>query len=385
MSDNIGRKPHVSSIVEGSTRFGTRLFSEISKAQEVNTVFSGFSVSVLLSLASLGAKENTLKQIKEALQLPNEPETLKSAFYDINSATKSDERITLETANSVFPSVGLSDFKEDFSKEAEKIFGSQISALDYSKKLEASEAINVWVEKSTKGCIRELLDADSLGEDTRAVLVNSIYFKGSWSTKFDSSLTEEKDFHVTPDKIVKVPTMHAPKIRFASSFNDDLNATILALPYEGERMTMYFLLPKEPFGLSELEQKLASFNPSLLDKVNNSVQGLVQIPKFKIESLHDLGDAVGSLGLTDLFGEGCDLSGIGGQPGELSVSKMIQKACLEVNEEGSEASASTGLLIMMRSVFVSGPMVVDHPFAFMIRDKATGMILFQGKVVDPLL
>nr|ADD24079.1 Leukocyte elastase inhibitor [Lepeophtheirus salmonis] len=385
MSSDIAKTPGVKALAKNFHKFGTELILK-SKGPEENAVFSSYSISNVLCMTSLGAKGDTYEQLKHALNLPEDVESLKSTYSDITSLTKSDENVCLEVANSIFPSNKLK-VCDEYLEDVVKCFGSEVQSLDYTKNEEARNSINEWVSKNTNDKIPELFEKGTIEVDTSNILVNAIYFKNDWASKFDPTLTTEKEFHVTPDKIVTVPTMFAPKLKFATKSVDLLKCTIAAIPFKGERIVMYLLVPKEPFGLPELEAKLVSeeFDPTILEKASNSVHSLIQLPKFKLESTHDLVEACNSLGIEDLFDPKADLSGIGGEPGGLFVSKIVQKAVIEVSEEGSEAASASGIIAVVESAIFSDPFVVDHPFVFMIKDKATGMILMSGRVVDPSL
>eukprot|EP00096_Caligus_rogercresseyi_P011462 TRINITY_DN4506_c0_g1_i1.p1 TRINITY_DN4506_c0_g1~~TRINITY_DN4506_c0_g1_i1.p1 ORF type:complete len:387 (+),score=90.69 TRINITY_DN4506_c0_g1_i1:161-1321(+) len=381
---NLQGNPHVESIANGSHKFGSGLLLDVSKPDK-NAVFSSFSISSVISMASLGARGNTLSQIRDALQLPNDRESLKLTYSEINAAMKSDDNITLEIANSIFPSNKL-QLKDEFLEEAKKHFGSEVRSLNYRDPENARKDINQWVERKTNSKIKELFASGAIDSDTVNVLVNAIYFKGDWLAKFNKDNTMDSSFHVSPEKTIKVPMMFASDIKFRSKENEDLQCTIVELPYKGERMSMYFLVPDEKFGLAALEKKLSSdvFTPSVLDDLYPASKNPIYVPKFKLESYHDLGESCKKLGLSDMFDDKSDFSGMAGGPGELYVSKVVQKAVIEVNEEGSEAAAASGMAMMMRCAMIPNPPIrIDHPFAFMIKDNSTGLILFSGRVVDP--
>ncbi|CAB4067076.1 unnamed protein product [Lepeophtheirus salmonis] len=186
---------------------------------------------------------------------------------------------------------------------------------------------------------------DSITEDTTTIFVNAIYFEGEPS-KFQPSL-----------------------------------------PYEGDRMTMYLLLPENKFGLPDLLKKVKSdkFDYPFLDNDENAITKPIYLPKFELESSFNLNVGLESMGLTNIFNDHSDLSGIAGDPGELKVDQIVQNAKINVNERGTKGAAATG---MATFVFHSAPvrpppLVIDHPFMFFIKDSLTGIILFIGKVVDP--
>ena len=175
--------------------------------------------------------------------------------------------------------------------------------------------------------------------------------------------------------------------KFEFAILDDLSASMLELPYTGDRLSLQILLPRKGNNLAALEQKLRTVDlQQLFDSNRGEEKVAVTLPKFKLEQTIPLTDHLQKLGMTDMFvGGKADFSAIDGSR-NLYVSEVVQKAFIEVNEEGSEAAAATGMGMMMRSMPAPPQeFVVDHPFIFYIRDKLTGMLLFQGRVANPTL
>ena len=164
-------------------------------------------------------------------------------------------------------------------------------------------------------------------------------------------------------------------------------AMALEMPYKGKRLSMIFLLPNENHSsLADLEEamsKVKNINSILKFGYKEKVE--VTLPRFKLESKLDLVEPLKQLGMTDMFGSTADFSGMtGGTNKGLYVSEIVQKAFVEVNEEGTKATAATAAILMLNS---SRPeperFTCDRPFMFLIRDNLTGMILFSGHVTDP--
>lgn len=261
--------------------------------------------------------------------------------------------------------------------------------------------INDWVEKITQSKIKDLIKPDMLNSLTRLVLVNAIYFKGDWASKFDIKKTADEvglfhihniqlnqhilqDFHLDDGSTKKVPMMRQTK-KFEFAILDELSASMLELPYTGDRLSLQLVLPRRGNNLAALEQKLRTADlQQLFDSNRGEEKVAVTLPRFKLEQTISLTDQLQQLGMTDMFvGGKADFSAIDGSR-NLYVSEVVQKAFIEVNEEGSEAAAATGAVMMMRSM----PMPpeefrADRPFLFFLRDKLTGMLLFQGRVADP--
>merc|ERR1712098_1964 len=212
-----------------------------------------------------------------------------------------------------------------------------------------------------------------------------IYFKGDWAVKFDPNATTEKDFHLSDGESTKKVQMMRQTEEFQWAELKDLEASMLELPYKGDRVVMQILLPNAVQGLSTMEDRLRTTDlEQLFRDAERERKIAVELPKFKLEKSITLNNHLQELGMKDMFDSSkADFSRIDGTK-QLYVSTVLQKAFIEVNEEGSEAAAATGAVMMMRSMPM--PPVefkADHPFLFFLRDKLTGMLLFQGRVQDP--
>jgi len=372
----------VREVAASNEEFSTKLYN-LMRGEEGNLIMSPFSVSSVMAMLSAGAAENTLQQITAGLSFPSSSSLL-LGYQDSIPALRSNENFTLEAANSIF---AMKDFSvlSQYQEALHKSFHASIQTVDFGDSHEAARMINNWVQKMTRDKIQHLIKADMLNELTRLVLVNAIYFKGDWAAKFNSQLTKDHDFTASPSLTVKVPMMRQEqKIQFAAL--EPLSSTMIELPYKGDRIVMQVLLPDERNGLEKLEEKLTKHKvQDLFDEASYETKVNIQLPKFKLEHRTSLTDYLTTLGMQDMFTGGvADFSGIDGTK-QLYVSSVVQKAFIEVNEEGSEAAAATGAVVMMRSMPAPPEQfVADHPFLFYLRDTTTGMLLFQGRVVNPL-
>ena len=222
---------------------------------------------------------------------------------------------------------------------------------------------------------------------TRLILVNAVYFRGDWLKEFDVNSTTDEDFHISPNESVKVKMMHS-KAKFYYGVNAELHCQATELPYAGEGLSMFILLPdQEATSLSEVEEKLTSD-----DFVNvrkkfrmSSVEVNLWLPRFSLDEKLSLSEMLAGIGMKDLFAPGgADLSGIDGSK-ELYVSKVLHRAVVEVNEEGTEAAAATAVVKKLRRAKIRKDVNfrADHPFIFFIQDKTTGSVLFLGRLVKP--
>ncbi len=287
--------------------------------------------------------------------------------------------------------------------------------------------INSWVEKQTNDRIKNLLPEGSLSDLTRLVLTNAIYFKGDWSVPFMEQNTKDLDFMLAGGKTTPVPIMHAPKLgvcRYGAfngdgsyfstpvriSFGQDKKEfypkadgfAIVELPYKGDDLSMVVIAPNDPVGLPAIEQQLTPENLAKWIGQIKKRDTNVFLPKFKMETDYTLGDAdvpgtLQKMGMVRAFLDprdpktGAQFQGMTTSTDpmdQLSITKVLHKAFVEVNEKGTEAAAATAVIMAAKA---SAPMDIpftptfraDKPFLFAIRDNKTGTILFMGRVTDP--
>jgi len=181
--------------------------------------------------------------------------------------------------------------------------------------------------------------------------------------------------------------MMSQKSKFMTGHHQDLGARSLTLDYKDSNLSMVIVLPNENTGLPEVELALASKVSSLSSLLEETFEGdvLIEIPKFSLEYEVDLTSTLKAMGVSDLVTAGkADLSGVGGQPGDLSVSSVLHKAVIEVNEEGAEAAAATAVIMVLRmGPIAEEPFIANRPFLFFIFDKETKVPLFAGRYVRP--
>ena len=376
-------KAEVKAVSKAEEEFSKSLYEVIKKsAKKDNILFSPYSVTVVLTMLSEGARGETLAMMKKKMHLP-EAETLRVGYRDIIPALRTNERFTLDTANTAFV---MKEFQvlEDFQTCLQENYHAHMSSLDFTENEKAARTINDWVKTQTRDKITDLIPTDSLNALTRLVLVNAVYFKADWAAQFEKDRTVPGRFWVTEteSKEVEMMSMKGHKMDFARL--DQLDSSMVELPYKGNRIVMQLILPGERTGVYDLENKLPEVDlPSLFSQNKKDIKVDLRLPRFKLSHSLALSDSLQQMGMEDMFSDKADLSGITGTR-DLYVSSVVQKVFVEVNEEGSEAAAATGVMVMMRSMPAPNQMFnVDHPFIFIIRDKLTGMVLFQGRVVDP--
>ncbi|KAK4278182.1 hypothetical protein QN277_016064 [Acacia crassicarpa] len=371
-----------------------------------NFVSSPLSLHIILSLVAAGAKGKTLEELLSFLGSPSKDD-LNSASSQIVSSLRNVEGTenggpSLSFVNGAWvdKTFGL---KASFEELVKNVYRSPIEEVDFRNKAEeVAEEVNSWTESETNGLIRELLPPDSITADTVLVLANALYFKGAWnSKKFDPTMTETKNFHLLNGGNVQVPFMTSMPYEeyYYRSFN---NYKVLAIPYHQSGRTplkfiMYFFLPHEKDGLPDLIHTLNSNARCLNEEIelwSNEVDH-VWIPRFKFSFNLDAIEDLKELGLTLPFKVPGDLTEIAdcSYGHRILVSKIVQKAFVEVNEEGTEAAASTDAILDVQfSAGLPSPpkpkpklFVADHPFLFMIREETSLAVFFIGAVLNPIL
>lgn len=262
----------------------------------------------------------------------------------------------------------------------------------YHKASEAASEVNTWAESATAGLIKNLLEPGSVDQDTRLILSNALYFKGAWSEKFDPAETKEAEFHLLNGTTVQAPFLSSTRKQFVSSYDD---FSVLKLPYhqgdDKRQFSMYVFLPKSKDGIWSLTEKIGSGTHFLDQHIPHNKVKLdkFKLPKFKISFGFESSKVLKGLGLELPFSGSGDLtemvdSSVGK---DLYIDSVFHKAFVEVNEEGTEAAAASAAVVQLRGLFFGGPteFVADHPFVFVIREDMTGVVLFVGHVLNPLL
>ncbi|XP_063393784.1 antichymotrypsin-2-like isoform X1 [Cydia fagiglandana] len=326
-------------------KFSMQFCNELDKSKSV--VSSPLSAEILLALLSLGSSEPALPELLGAIGF-QDTDAIRSSFSLVSSRLKSIKGVTLDVANRVYLQQGH-ELDSKLKDDAVKVFDAALEPMDFSNGAAAAKLINDWVESKTNNKIKDLISEDSLNALTRLVLVNALYFKGKWKHQFKPHNTMDKPFYVKKDTTVDVPMMYIEE-QFRYGESEKLNSQLLEMPYEGDEASMVIVLPKDIEGLDAVLKQLTS-GVDLVQELNSMISTKVQvtIPKFKIETEIDLKELLPKLGIKAIFDEkNSGLTKILDSTEPLYVSKAIQKAFIEVNEEGAEAAAATVGVIRTR-------------------------------------
>ncbi|XP_051871720.1 leukocyte elastase inhibitor-like isoform X2 [Pristis pectinata] len=378
------------SLIAANTNFAFDLYTKLKEETKNENIFlSPLSVSVALSMAYLGARGNTADQMAKVLHFDTKRDVharVKELMANIN---KPDASYLLRLANRMYGEETFNILRE-FQSSSLNYYEAEVAAVSFLKHSEAvRNEINTYVENKTEGKIKDLLPEDAITPLTVLVLVNAIYFKGKWNSKFD-----EKDTYVTKFKMNKneSKTVHMmfQEENFNFSYIAELKTSVLELPYEQKELSMIILLPDDisenTTGLEQLEEALA--NNTLLKRINlenmTKEKVAVHLPRFKLEDQFNLEDKLSAMGMIDAFDQlKANFSGIS-EKNNFSLSKVIHKSFVEVNEEGTEAAAATEVKCMVLCYVFPRKFVADHPFLFFIKHNKTQSILFFGRYSSPV-
>lgn len=373
--------PDERAVIESYNKTALQLYRELKKESQ-NLVFSPYSIGTAMAMALSGARGDTEKEMTKALNqtIPRERmDSANSSILDRMSRFPQGKDVVLSTANALCLTPDGALVHRDYE--------TLLSAKYHAEIFRArnTDPINAWIARKTHGKIDRILE--DLSPNSVCVLLNAIYFKGLWASRFDKTATRPGDFYTTGGKALSVPMMNQtaeyPMVR-----RDNFMA--VAMPYKVESLAMVIILPRERDGLAGVERKLSTgMIESVLRDLERSkpAKVMLSLPRFKIEHGAGLIPAFQSNGMRLAFSpKDADFGGITGRNhalGLIWIAQIRHKAFLEVNEEGTEAAAATAVEFVTRSAMIAR-FQVDHPFLFLLVDKTTNAILFMGCVHNPL-
>lgn len=372
-------------LVAGNTAFAGDLLAARGDPAD-NLILSPFGVSAVFGMVSHGARGRTLEQMRQVLHLPAD-DTTAAGFGELtrqlNAARKAGgSTFDLSSVNAVWGQTGF-PWRPEYVTALKGGYGAGVREADFTTKAEPTrQEINRFVEAQTRDRIKDLVPQGAIDRDTRMVLVNAIYFKAKWQHPFEPSNTRPHPFTTAGGTKVDARLMGQTKA-YPLLETDEFQA--IELPYQGGQTSLWVFLPRKADGLPGFEKqftaaKLAEWTKASWPK--RMVQ--VYLPKWKAETTTNLVPLLSKLGMPDLFNpDAADLSGMT-TADRLFVSAAMQKAFVEVSEEGTEAAAGTFAGVKAASGGPPEPMFyANRPFLYAIRHTPTNSLLFVGRVTDP--
>ena len=385
----------LASVVSGNTAFAVALHRELARS-EGNLFYSPYSISMALAMALAGAGGETERQMAQTLGLKLPPARLPPAFRALDQSlaiptdqTGNNDEFELSIANAVWGQQGH-EFRRSYLDTLALNYGSYLRRTDFrGNPGDAAAKINGWVSDATNGQIKDLVLPQTIDSLTRLALTNAVYFKAGWQEPFDEDATARQRFHSLGGEPTLVQMMRQ-QAKLGYARGDGYQA--VELLYVGGEVAMVVLLPDQGT-FAEFEQGL---QPALLQEVPHKLEErpvVLAVPKFDVESSFDLAGALGSLGMPNAFdATAADFKGMDGSScaeGDdacLYISTVAHRAFISLDEAGTEAAGATGVVTAITRVQPSPEepiaLTIDRPFIFLIRERATGSILFVGRVAE---
>ncbi|HTB31551.1 MAG TPA: serpin family protein [Bacteroidia bacterium] len=372
------------SIADSNNLFAFKLYGELKKDTKENLFFSPFSISSALAMTYAGARNETEKQMCHTLHFSSDQNAFHKAYKTYLEKIESDtgKDLALRVANSLWIANSfelLKPFSEieaaDYKAESYNVAFSPPAAIEDTRL-----QINYWVEQRTKKKIKDLIPPGILDLSTKLVLVDAIYFKGKWKIAFSKDSTKMGEFYADNTGSVNADFMHTTA---NYKYYEDNVLQAIEFPYSGDKLSMVVFLPKKRDGIEEMNSKIDyAFYTKIVSGflMSGTRKVIVALPKFKTTAEFRMAGTLSAMGMPDAFSPGlADFKGM--STDQLCISQVIHKAFIEVNDEGTEAAAATAVIMKMMMSPIRTPLfIADHPFVFVIRDNATGGILFMGKI-----
>ncbi len=369
-----------SSISDYNNQFAFDFFKKVSENGTGNVFFSPISISTAMGMTYVGANGETQNQISKVFHFSAN----NSKFHRLQGSipkllSSRADSIKLSMVNTIWVEKTFT-IKKAFDKTLKDEYRASLERADFINKYEESRIlINNNISKATSDRIKDLLPPNSLNSLTRLVLTNAVYFKANWKTKFQKERTGDAKFYVTPQKPIKCK-MIGLKSKF-DYFEDD-KVQAIELPYSGNNFSMLIILPQQDQNVDVL---IKGINQDYLNSIINGLteQSIsISIPKYKLSTGYQLKQELSDMGMPQPFSDDADFSKMS-TGNNLKISNVFHKAFIEVNEEGTEASAATAVVIAMKSIGIERTFIANRPYVFLIREKTSGLILFMGRINDP--
>ena len=361
-------------IINANNGFAFDLLAQANRPNG-NLLISPLSASMALGMTMNGASGDTWSQMGDMLGVGSLAEEESNASYQslLGLLVGLDPAVETAIGNSVWTRQGF-PVHSDFLDTVRESFHAEAEELDFASPA-ASERINEWVKAATRGRIEDIVPA-RIPTAVVMYLINAIYFKGSWTLRFDPSDTRPEPFHLDDGSTRTVPLM---TLRGELSYHETRRFQAVDLPYGGRAFSMTVLLPRYGVSVDDLATSIGAAEwKEIADSFRETDMRLF-LPRFRMAYERTLNDDLAALGMVDAFDRRADFTRLSPVDG-LSISEVKQKSWVDVNEEGTEAAAAT--VVAVRESIASF-FRADRPFLFLIRERLSGTILFLGKLASP--
>jgi len=371
-------------LVSSGNTLACNMLKIIASQHSESFIFSPISLEYALAMVNNGAAGETENQIRDVIGFGDRSVKEVNEFYKYltENLLNVDNTVAMNIANAQVFNTAIGDeskYNKDYKNALTGYYNALFEGYDFAKdNKKALSAINSWASKQTEGMINPLLD--ELDPYSATLLMNAIYFKGSWADKFDSSFTRKEDFTKGDGAKTKVDMMNQTS---NVSYYFDKNCSAISKTYGNGAFKMTFILPDEGITTAELAKGLDRTALERIIKRNGSEEIIIKIPKFETSFTIELNDMLKSLGMVDAFNPTkADFSSMSSHL-SLYISRVLQKARIKVEEKGTEAAAVTVIDMKLTSAIPSPgePLTfyATRPFLYTISEVSTGAILFMGQ------
>ncbi|KAG7328472.1 hypothetical protein KOW79_008416 [Hemibagrus wyckioides] len=372
--------PNVTDLTFKNIDFAMKLYLKIASHHDDNIFFSPLSVSTTFAALSLAARNYTRSEILSGLNLDmleqaGQLELIPQLFQHLQGNISQAGTLKLEQATIFFVDLNF-QIEKAFSDQIKLFFNADVENVDFKKSEISKEIINKHVRDKTSGKVKQMVS--SIDPLTRMMLINTIFFQGTWKYPFNRNNTKNRRFYVDKYTIVQIPMMFILD-KFYVARDDELGARVLHLPYLGGA-AMLIVLPDQHVDYTTIDDEINA--DRFLNWIKNLKQKKLEVamPKFTMEQSYALHTILPAMGIEDVFKDTANFKGMSQEPG-LKVSKVLHKAVIEVDEKGTKAAAATSVGITPYSM--PETFTVNRPFFFFIYHEATNSLLFMGRVIDP--
>lgn len=361
-------------------QFAFNLMRESSKDNTGNMVVSPLSVAYMLGMLNDGASGATSQEIMHVLNFDSYDTKAVNDFFGnlITNAPQVDSLVELGIANALLSNAAIgAEFRNQFAVDMKGYYQADVECMDFSQTDEVLGHVNDWCNRTTKGMIPQILNRGELSASDVTLLLNSVFFKAKWLQCFDEQYTMEGDFTTSDGKNVKMPMMFqtAP-----FEYVEDETLQAVRLPYGDDKYAMTLILPKDGTSPDALLNTLTTERWEQMAASMLSHNTILQMPRFNASYEQDITRPLMTLGVRSAFSSSdADFSSMLKNPSApVFVSKMKQKAKIEVDEYGTLAAAVTvGYTTTGKP---DTEFIANRPFLFVISEKSSDIIFFMGKV-----
>lgn len=369
--------------IKQTNTFTVKLFLEATKDLKNgdNAFLSPFGISTVMAMVYNGAGGETKEAISEAFKFDQVSDEDLNTYYQtlIKGLPLVEPQTELSMANAIWHNQDI-PLKPDFLKINEQFYMAKAGKLDFTDP-KAKDLINDWVKDKTKNKIDKIIDVTK--QDDLAYLLNAIYFKGMWEQKFDKEDTKKADFHVASDQTVQADFMYKQHA-YGILTMGTTGLQAVEIPYSNKKFSMLLIQPTDALSTDWSVVKLNEFIGALGSEQAdfNSMKIDLYIPKFKFSYERNLNGDLTNMGMGIAFQNSANFSNLSDQ--RAKISEVKHKAFVEVDEEGTEAAAVTSIGMELTSAPQIPKIRFDRPFIFVVKENKSNLILFIGKINNPL-